>query len=119
MSLWDLYNKFNDIKVWLAGPGADAIGKFIEINDKITDAARQVRDYLDSLDSQGGSARASISVEDAKAIDKIQEVKYELEVLAGVGEGQQRAAGLPPGMRDLLAIVVTELIKKLLEKWGK
>ena len=115
MNLWELYQKFQELdkkaRVWLSGPGADLLGGFIEINDKVTDAARNVRDYLIAL---GDGSTAAMSVQDVEAVNGLKCLQAEYEAMAT----DPRAAAVPPGLRDLIVLAIVELIKKLLEKRG-
>src|SRR5574339_203103 len=100
MGLIELYRKFKEVRTWLAGPGADALEKAIEINDKITDAMRSVHDYLRDLDNQGGFSMASMSVEDAKALEDIKHEKAKLEELLTAP-----GARVIPGLKEILILL--------------
>lgn len=115
MNLWDLYAKFEKARTWLATSGADTLDGFIEGNEKVLDVARQVRDYLRTLDD--GVLTASLSVEDTNAVERFKELKAEIETLTKPTQVVGVRA-LPPGFRDLLLFALSQLIEKLLEKWG-
>ena len=113
MGLIELWQKFKEVKTWLAGPGADALEKAIEINDKITDAMRSVKDYLQSLESQGGLGMASMSVEDVNALEGLRKEKEELEAMVNAP-----GARFIPGLREVLTLLAVEAIKHLLDRFG-
>lgn len=115
MNLWDLYAKFEAAKSWLATTGADTIEDVISANERLLEAARDLRDWLRKLDGPNAMT-ASLSVEDTQALEKFKSLKVEIDALVKPTEAVGVRA-IPPAFKDLLLIALSKLIEKLLDKW--
>src|SRR5262245_11678876 len=115
MGLADILEKFEKVKEWLAGPGADALDKVVLALQNVTDAAEGVRDYLKSLGED--FVFSSLSEQDVVTVGKLEKVREEI---ASKTSGETVVGkALPPILVDLIGQISVELISKLLERWKK
>ena len=114
MNLFDIYNKLQQVRDFLSGPGADAVEGVAEVSQKIADSARDIAAYLRTLDSKVG-----VTAEEAEAMEGLRRVRCDCDKIAGgsgnTEDGRMRA--LPPGLTEILAALVVKLIDRLLDRW--